>query len=159
MIDEFLHLLRDRRARFHLVLAEAGLDPASDDDLAAQAGGGWTLAEHLIHIAAWERRFTRTVTREPKLPFPSQWQKFNDAVFEHWKGVSTADARSEYRAAHRELVKAVSDLPPGGDPERPKLLVGWNLGMAPRHYREHATIVVEHFGLDPLPIWRGRVVP
>lgn len=156
--DDFLHLLRDRRARFHLLLGEAGLDPASDRDLAATAGGGWSLALHLVHIAAWERRYARVAARRPKLPYPSQWQQFNDAVVDHWSGVTPVAAREEYDEAHDELVGAVGALDAEGDPTRPKLLVGWNLGMAPRHYREHATIVAEHFGLGPVPIWRGRIV-
>jgi hypothetical protein len=156
--DDFLHLLRDRRARFHRVLAEVGIDLDREEDVAADAGGGWPLALHLVHLAAWERRFARTVTRGPKLPYPSQWQKFNDAVVDHWQGVGPDAARREYGDAHRELVEAVAALAPEGDPDRPKLLVGWNLGMAPRHYREHATIVIQHFGLGPLPIWRGRIV-
>jgi hypothetical protein len=157
--DFFLHLLRDRRARFHAALDQIGIAVDSDLDLGREVGGGWTLGEHLIHLAAWERRFTRTVTGLPKtLPYPSDWQKFNDAVYAEWQGVEPGAARAEYEAAHAGLVAAVSALPPEGDPERPKLLVGWNLGLAPRHYREHATIVLEHAGLPKPPAWRGRIV-
>ena len=157
--DSFLHLLRDRRARFHSVLDQLGIAVDSDPDLGREVGGGWTLGEHLIHLAAWERRFTRTVTGLPKvLPYPSDWQKFNDAVYAEWQGVEVGKARAEYEAAHAGLVSAVSALPSKGDPERPKLLVGWNLGMAPRHYREHATIALEHAGLPKPPAWRGRIV-
>ncbi len=157
--EPFLHLLRDRRARFHGVLADLGLSIESGEDLLSQVGGEWSLGEHLVHIAAWERRFTRTVTGLPKvLPYPSHWQKFNDAVFAEWGGVQPDAARTEYALAHAGLVAAVAALPLEGDPDRPKLLVGWNLGMAPRHYREHATIVLEHAGLPKPPPWRGRIV-
>jgi len=156
--DSFLHLLRDRRARFHAALAELGLSIESHDDVMRDVGGGWTLGEHLIHIAAWERRYARVVSGAPKQPYPRHWERFNDAVYERWHGVEPGKARAEYESAHEEIVVAVSSLPAEGDPERPKLLVGWNLGMAPRHYREHATIFLEHAGLPkPLP-WRGRIV-
>ena len=46
--DAFLHLLRDRRARFHEVLDRLGLS-TPDRDLSHDVGGGWTLAEHLVH--------------------------------------------------------------------------------------------------------------
>ena len=99
------------------------------------------------------------VTGYPKVsPYPSHWQKFNDAVYAEWQAVASEAARTEYVDAHAGLVKAVEALPPEGDPARPKLLVGWNLGMAPRHYREHATIVLEHAGLPKPPAWRGRIV-
>ncbi len=157
--DPFLHLLRDRRARFHAVLTDLGLSTDSDDDVTSDVGGGWTLGEHMVHIAAWERRYTRQVTGSPKnLGYPSAWEKFNDAVYSEWRGVEPDAARAEYLAAHVGLVAAVSALSPEGDPERPKLLVGWNLGMAPRHYREHATILLKHVGLHSPPPWRGRIV-
>lgn len=156
--ETFLHLLRDRRARFHAVLDELGLSVDADGDLERQVGGGWSLGEHLVHIAAWERRYARKVSGASKLPYPSAWQRFNDAVYERWAGVAPKEARREYRDAHREIVDAVAALPPEGDPERPKLLIGWNLGMAPRHYREHATIVLEHVGRPKPPPWRGRIV-
>jgi len=157
--DSFLHLLRDRRARFHRVLGEVGVSTESDDDMRGHVGGGWTLGEHLIHIAAWERRYSRKVTGTPRvLSYPSAWQKFNDAVYVEWRGVEPGPARMEYETSHTGLVEAVFALPPEGDPARPKLLVGWNLGMAPRHYREHATILLEHAGLPRPPPWRGRIV-
>lgn len=156
--DAFLHLLRDRRARFHLLLEELGLRLDSDRDLSKRVGGGWTLGEHMVHIAAWERRYARKASGAARLPYPSQWQKFNDAVFTEWRGVEPDAARREYEAAHEEIVAAVSALPPDGDPDRPKLLEGWNLEMAPRHYREHANILSEHAGLPRPPPWRGRIV-
>ena len=43
----YLHLLRDRRARFHAALDEVGLSVESDADMRSVVGGGWTLGEHL----------------------------------------------------------------------------------------------------------------
>jgi len=156
--DGYLHYLRDRRARFEAVLDDLGLSLRRDADLRRQVGGGWTLGEHLVHLAAWERRYARVVSGAPKLPYPSNWQKFNDAVYEKWQGVSPAAARAEYAGANREMVAAVSALPPDGDPARPKLLDGWDLSLAAGHYREHATILLEHAGRPKPPAWRGRIV-
>lgn len=155
---QYLHYLRDRRARFHLVLDELDLSVERDADLRRQVGGGWTLGEHLVHLAAWERRYARVVSRAPKLPYPSSWQKFNDAVYAQWEGVSPQAARDEYEAARREMADAVSALPAAGDPDRPGLFDGWDLSAAASHYREHATILLEHAGRPKPPPWRGRVV-
>ncbi len=95
---------------------------------------------------------------KPKLPYPSDWQKFNDAVYAEWRGVAPDAARTEYREAHAELVEAVASLPPEGDPSRPKLLEGWDMSAVMSHYREHATILLEHAGLPKPPVWRGRIV-
>lgn len=156
--DEYLHKLRDRRARFALVLAELDLALDRDADLTRQVGGGWALGEHLVHLAAWERRYGRAVSRAPRLLYPSNWQKFNDAVYAEWRGVSPSRARMEYEAAHRELVVALTALPPGGDPARPGLFDGWDLSAVLSHYREHATILLLHAGRPKPPAWRGRVV-
>lgn len=156
--DAYLHLLRDRRARFHAVLDELALSIGKDADLRKQVGGGWTLGEHLVHLAAWERRYARVVSRAERLPYPSNWQKFNDAVHARWHGVAPAEARTEYQEAYDEMVAAVSALPPEGDPDRPNLLDGWDLSAAASHYREHAKILLGHAGLPNPPAWRGRIV-
>lgn len=149
----YLHLLRDRRARFHAVLADLGLSIESDDDLRSVVGGGWTLGEHLVHLAAWERRTARTVTGGDPLPHPNPWQRFNDSVYEEWQGVGPDAARREYAAAHEEFVAAVSALP-----EADARYEGWHLGTMPGHYREHATILLLHAGRPKPPAWRGRIV-
>ena len=156
--DRYLHYLRDRRARFHAVLDELGLSLARDADLRREVGGGWTLGEHLVHLAAWQRRYARVVSGAPKLPYPSNWQKFNDAVYAEWRGVSPKAARAEYEDANREAVEAVAALPPAGDPDRPGLLDGWDLSALASHYREHAAILLEYAGKPKPPPWRGRVV-
>ncbi len=154
--DGYLAKLADRRTRFELVMEELGLSLERDRDLRRQVGGSWTLGEHLVHIAAWERRYSRVVSRSPRVG-PSSWQKFNDAVYAEWRGVAPERALREYRASHRQLVTAVRALPPGGDPERPGLLDGWDLGAVLSHYREHATIFLLDAGKPKPPPWRGRV--
>jgi len=155
--DEYLHKLRDRRARFGLVLEELDLSLDRDSDLRRQVGGGWTLGEHLVHLAAWERRYSAVVARRPRTG-PSDWQKFNDAIHAEWKGVAPDQARREYVAAHRQLLASIRKIPASGDPERPGLFDGWDLGAVLSHYREHATILLLHAGRPKPPAWRGRVV-
>lgn len=149
----YLHLLRDRRARFHGVLEELGFSLDSDDDMRSDVGGGWTLGEHLVHIAAWERRTARTVTGGEPLPHPNPWQKFNDSVHAQWRGVDPDAARREYEDAHADFVAAVESLPEDDD-----RYDGWYLGTMPGHYREHATILLEAAGRPKPPVWRGRIV-
>jgi hypothetical protein len=154
--DEYLHKLRDRRARFALVLEELGLSLDRDADLRRPVGGGWTLGEHLVHLAAWERRYGAVVARRPRVG-PSDWQKFNDAIHAEWKGVAPKQAREEYEAAHRQLAAAIRKVPVSGDPERPGLFDGWDLGAVLSHYREHATILLLHAGKPKPPAWRGKL--
>ena len=150
----YLHKIRDRRARFALVLADLGLSTDRDDDLRRQVGGGWTLGEHLVHLALWERRAARGVSGGDPLPYPKSWQRFNDAVYAEWRGVAPEAARREYEEAHREFVAAVEGLPL----QDPRYDL-WDLGSMASHYREHATILMAHAGKGKPPVWRGRVVP
>jgi hypothetical protein len=113
--------------------------------------------EHLVHLAAWERRYGRVVSGKPKLPYPSDWQRFNDAVQAEWQGATPERAREEYESAHRELVAAIRRIPATGDPERPGLFDGWDLGAVISHYREHATILLLHAGKPKPPAWRGKL--
>lgn len=152
--DAYLHKIRDRRARFAAVLDDLGLATERDADLLRQVGGGWTLGEHLVHLAMWERRTARGISAGDPLPYPKNWQTFNDAVYVEWKGVAPAAARQEYEDAHREFVAAVEALPM----EDPRY-DGWDLGSMASHYREHATILMEHAGRGKPPVWRGRIVP
>lgn len=156
--DSLLLKLRDRRERWHRVIGELGLSIADDGDMRKVVGGGWTLADHLVHIAAWERRYARVVSRAPRLEYPSGWQAFNDAVYADWKDASPSRVRSEYQGAHDELLAAIGALPPEGDPERPTLLGGRDMGELVFHYRAHASTLLEHAGLPTPPPWRGRVV-
>ena len=151
--DGYLHLLRDRRARFGAVLEDLDLSLDSDSDLSREVGGGWTLGEHLVHIAAWERRTARTVTGAEPLPYPKPWQRFNDAVYDRWAGVTPEAARTEYATAHEEFLAAIDTLD-----EESEIYRGWHLGTMPSHYREHATILLEHAGRPRPPAWRGRIV-
>jgi hypothetical protein len=149
----YLHLLRDRRVRFQAVLEDLGLSIGSDEDMTAVVGGGWTLGEHLVHLAAWERRTAREVTNADPLPHPKGWQKFNDSVYAQWHGVAPGAARAEYEAAHTEFVAIVASLSAAG-----KVYGGWALGSMPSHYREHATILLAAAGRPKPPVWRGRIV-
>lgn len=134
-------------------MTDLGLSLDDDTDMTSIVGGGWTLGEHLVHLAAWERRTARTVTGRDPLPHPKGWQRFNDSVYEQWRGVEPGQARAEYRDAHAELVDAVATLPVD-DPAYD----GWHLGTMPGHYREHATILLLAAGRPKPPVWRGRIV-
>ena len=162
--DRYLHYLRDRRARFHAVLDELGLSLARDADLRREVGGGWPLGEHLVHLAAWQRRYARVVSGAPKLPYPSNWQKFNDAVYAEWRGGAPGGARGRDEGGHRRGggrgagVGALPPPPPGAAPDRPGLREGGALSAWKSHYREHAAILLEYAGKPKPPPWRGRVV-
>jgi len=114
---------------------------------------GWTPAEHLAHVVAWQRRLLiwfeddrlgRPVVRpEPGWTF-DQTDAMNEHYHEATRGISIADARAAFDAAHVEveaLVRRLSDRDLT-DPGRFLWLgypAGDNIaGNSFGHYREHA---------------------
>ena len=115
--DAYLLKLRYRRTRFALVLDELGLSLKRDADLKKQVGGVDAGRAPRAHRRG-ERRYGRGVSRVPKLPHPSNWQKFNDSVYAEWRGCHRR-GRAEYGLAHEELVTAIAALPPRGRSRSP----------------------------------------
>jgi hypothetical protein len=131
--------------RARLLAAVDGASGATED--------GWTPAEHLAHVVAWQRRLLtwfeddragRTVVR----PEPGWTFDDTDAMNEHYhrltQGIALADARAAFEAAHAQvevLVRRLSDVDLNDPARFPWLgypaadnIAGNSFG----HYREHA---------------------
>ena len=82
---------------------------------------GWTVAEVLLHMAGWKRRALVTavwLAHDPDADDDeinrrqfSDWRAYNDGLQERCLGVGTDQILAEHRAAHAELIAAVTGLP------------------------------------------------
>ncbi|HET9782877.1 MAG TPA: DinB family protein [Candidatus Dormibacteraeota bacterium] len=82
---------------------------------------GWTVGEVLLHMAGWKRRALVTALRLARDPDAgdeeinrtqfSDWREYNDGLQERCTGVATDQILAEHRAAHAELIAAVTGLP------------------------------------------------
>jgi uncharacterized damage-inducible protein DinB len=119
--------VRELRARMDAGLAafEAALDRLSEEQLTGPRDHvGWTVRDHLTHLAAWADGITAllrgeerwqamgitptlaTNTPEPQLDF----DVINERIAERHRGLSGAEARALVVAAHRRLAAEVDKL-------------------------------------------------
>jgi Protein of unknown function (DUF1706) len=107
---------RVRAARASLESAIAGLSEAQLTQLGPQ---GWSVKDHLAHIAAWERGLTAVLRRRPQAEgFDLTQEEFaklkldqlNDVLFRRDNAVSLDVALNEARRAHAQLMEALERL-------------------------------------------------
>lgn len=97
---------------------EAALDRLGPEQLAGSADAqGWTVKDHLTHLAAWERSMTYLLRGRPRhegLGVPEETYQRGDvdatnaAIYARAKDRAPDDALADFRDAHRELLAAQS---------------------------------------------------
>lgn len=150
---EVLARIRERRAELDALLAT--IDPHS---LTRPGPDGWTLADHLAHVAAWEQSLVALLAgtrRHAALgvsaeTYAAGTEATNAEVHRLHAGQPLDEVLSFYQRSHDEVIAAVerltdSDLArtyssfqpdePGEDSGAP--IVGWIMGNTADHYDEH----------------------
>jgi hypothetical protein len=126
----------------------------TEDELAdIRDGAGWSTADHLSHIAAWERMIVAHLTDgsdheivgvDPARYAAMSLDEINNALYHRLRGLSLDDALAEYRAAHLALVSFLRSLDDAAfalpfwddDPSR-RTVMDKVTGDTYRHYLEH----------------------
>lgn len=120
------------------------LDGLNEEQMLHVWLGTWSIREILIHISAWHRvavpAFERVGRGEP--PYPKgtydDFDAWNARFVAEKAGVKLADVLAELDASHRAFMSAAASLPEqhfaSGGHARDLFD-----GVAPGHYREHAT--------------------
>ncbi len=125
----------------------------------ARDAEGWTVKDHLAHIAAWERSVVVFLQGKPRhvglgvdeqLYLAGYEDAINAAIQERRKHVSLPEVLADLRAVHGqllslieplsddELYKANSDWQPDGPGERDERpIIGMIYGNTANHFREH----------------------
>jgi hypothetical protein len=148
---------RISRERKPLEQAAAGL---SDDDLVATSGG-WSVKDHLAHVAEWERRLLGEVqgdlvaahfgtTNGDILEGTVSADVLNAAIHARHRDDSPASVREEFRASGEALRAAFAglsdaDLQQPVRPDDPNVetlveLIGWDTF---RHYPDHVAAITD----------------
>jgi hypothetical protein len=122
---------------------------------------GWTVKDHLVHIAAWERSvvvFLRGQPRHEGLGVTKQLydtgddDQINAAIQQKQKDTSLTEAQADLHNVHSQLLtlieplsdddlyKASSEFQPDASGERDERpIVGMIYGNTADHFREHQT--------------------
>ena len=148
---------RIQRARASLEGVTGGL---SEQQLIAPApDGGWSIKDHLAHLAAWEAGIAALLQRRPRYPamgldgetfLNTDEDGLNAIIYQQNSGRSLGEVRAAFRGAQRELLDALAGLTdadllrtyshyqpdePGEDSGEP--IVNWIAGNTYEHYDEH----------------------
>ncbi len=118
---------------------------------------GWSVADHLTHLAAWERGIAYVLTGRSRAEgmgiTQAQWvdltmHEVNDVIHEQGRRLGAVGALADFRAAHAAMLDALEGLDdadlqrgyttfePQDEPDdRP--IIGWIIGDTYDHYAEH----------------------
>lgn len=138
-----------------LMAVLVGLDDAAKER--ADPVTGWTIGDHLFHLAAWEQGIAYVLTGRSRTEgmgiTAEQWRdlamdQINDLVHERGRGRSAAEAMATLRMAHEAMLEALAGLddadlqrgystfdPQSKDNGRP--IIGWIIGDTYDHFEEH----------------------
>jgi hypothetical protein len=143
-----------RRALDHAVAA------LTDDELAdLRDGAGWSTADHLSHIAAWERMIVAHLTDGSEHEIAgldrerfdaATLDELNNLLYHKMRGMALGDALAEYAAAHVAIVAFLRSLDEGAfaeaywsDEPSGRSIMDKVTGDTYRHYLEHRRWILE----------------
>ena len=131
---------------------------------------GWSVKDHLMHIADWEKAVTAVLRHRPQhegfalneatfLGLADDLDGLNDILFRRSQAVSIEEVNARRRRAHAEVLAALAVLTDadlqkniadyGGNPTNPRRLLDKIAGDTYAHYAEHTVWIAEL--LDKLP--------
>ena len=153
--SELLANIRDERAALDEIVV------AISDDVLEVAGpdGGWSVKDHLSHIAAWERMIVAHLSdgsdaaiagMAPDVYERASLDRINSHLYELHRDDLVAAVRVEFAAAHAAIVAFIKAMPESrlgdvywdDDPSGRTVLAKIS-GDTYLHYREHAGWIAE----------------
>jgi hypothetical protein len=153
--------LRERIEKGRLELAEATNWLSEAQLLTPNPDTGWTIKDHLAHLAAWEMGIAALLQRQPRWAAMAldeanvanlHMDDLNEIIFRQNKDRSLAEVIAYFEDAHHHMLAAVGRLAEeelfkpyayftGGevsdDDSGP--IIGWVIGNTYEHYAEHQT--------------------
>jgi len=139
---------------------DAAIAALTEDELAdLRDGAGWSTADHLSHIAAWERMIVAHLTDGPEHEIAgiererfdaATLDELNNLLYHRMRGMALGDALAEYAAAHeaigaflRALDEDVFGEPYWDDDASGRRVMEKVTGDTYRHYLEHRRWILE----------------
>jgi len=141
------------------------LQRLSDDQLSRPAPSGWAIKDHLAHLAAWELGIAALLQHHPRyaamqveeaMEQDKSTDELNDLIYQQNAGLSPAEAREKFEAAHGQMLQVLESLsdddlfrpyadylPEGGQGFRDPVL-NWIVGNTYEHFDEHKAYIRDH---------------
>lgn len=151
------------------------IDPLDDEQLNTPGPSGWSIKDHLAHLAVWELGIAELLRQRPRFEAMqvaeavSQGQsedEINALIQAQHAELSASEVLDKFHQAHRQLIAAVETLEPEdlykpyaayapADQNAPQEPVfGWIVGNTFGHFDEHAGYIralLEEFPANPRP--------
>jgi hypothetical protein len=137
------------------------LDALTEEQMTERTDAvGWTVKDHLAHLAVWEQGITALLKRESRYPAMgvdvatvqrmNEWGVLNQILRVQHQSAGLADVRDRLRKTQDELAAVVASLEPGDllrtyshfQPDEPgpdtgEPVLRWVIGNSGGHYLEH----------------------
>ena len=125
------------------------------DGLTRTGADGWTVKDHLAHVAAWERSLLGLVDGRDRLvamgledPIEENTDAINEAILKLHQSDTPDEALGYFRDSHAQLMAALGNLSEAdlqkpyshfqpSDPDEKRPVIGWVEGNTYQHYAEH----------------------
>ena len=148
-------LKRIRRSRSALEETIAGL---SEEQLARPGPEGWSIKDHLAHMAIWELGIVALLRRQPRFEAMGgavavaqgkSEDEVNDRIYRQHDGLSVPAVLEEFRTAHNQMLQILDELAEedlfrpyadyvtGGQVDRQDPVFWWIVGNTYEHFDEH----------------------
>lgn len=148
-------LERIQRSRSAL---EGTLSSLSEAQLLQSGPSGWSIKDHLAHLATWELGIVELLRHRPRFAAMqieeaiSQGkgeQEINDLIYRRHAALSLSEVMNEFRTAHQQMLQTLESLddedlfkpyshylPEGSEP-RLDPVINWVVGNTYEHFDEH----------------------
>lgn len=153
--EVLLALIREHRAN-----VERTVRALSESDLLAPLADGWTLKDHVAHIASWEWSLVELLQGRQRGGLlgvdAEQYQALgvdgvNALIFQRNQPLSCADVLEDFARAHTAVLEAIA-LMSDADLLRPYAfyqpdttimapIIDWIVGNTYEHYQEHGVLL------------------
>jgi hypothetical protein len=121
---------------------------------------GWSVKDHLVHIAEWEAATGAVLARRPQHegfrlapPLPGDIDALNDVLFQRSRDLPIDEVQARGRRVHAEIIAALGRLSDadlqstiavyGGDPTDNRSLLSKIAGDTYGHYADHVVWIKE----------------
>lgn len=131
-----------------------------------ESASGWTVKDHLAHLAAWERGIVALLQKRPRYPAMNldvdlatsgDFDAINDALYQQHRDRSWAEVEADWQETHQRMLYVLDGLndadlfrtysyyqpdEPGEDDGTP--IMAWIASNTYQHYAEHMGWIKEN---------------
>jgi len=156
-------LERIHRSRTDL---EEMLRSLSEAQLTAPGAEGWSIKDHLAHLATWELGIAELLRRRPRFAAMrveeavsqgKSEEEVNDLIYQRHAGLALSQVMDEFQTAHRQMLETLEALDdgdlfkpyasfvPDGSDKRQDPVINWIISNTYAHFEEHKGYIRAQF--------------